>query len=395
MVSLGKYLRWLCVVSWISYQIYFIVHGLALLKNKEGEMAGIFTCDISDDIMGMMTECAGLDDITTCGAAGAQCVRSSCGRPLFPHIGVSFAGSSDPFDADSATSTESFVTSLSLLYSLVPYILLIYFSIYLLAFGNVVPLTRLGLMGFISLVNDALLKNLVKQPRPTGSCLYFHSYGMPSGHAATSIGLVTFMLLELLLYHPNLLGKENLTMSATCDVEDIEGGSSLDVNFLFTWGHGWHKRTIVTESNSLEINKISAENPWKGADKGRSLLPSSRSISREIFSEETMSSNGIHNQPRGYHLQSKWFHHYTALLWLIVLLPVPLSRVHLHDHSPMQILTGSLVGISSGCFWYFCIVRGWFLPSSNVNSREIMAYLVNCRIGKWIGLNSGVDHGKI
>eukprot|EP00578_Thalassiosira_sp_NH16_P015559 CAMPEP_0181127440 /NCGR_PEP_ID=MMETSP1071-20121207/28200_1 /TAXON_ID=35127 /ORGANISM="Thalassiosira sp., Strain NH16" /LENGTH=337 /DNA_ID=CAMNT_0023213181 /DNA_START=260 /DNA_END=1274 /DNA_ORIENTATION=- len=263
MVSLGKYLRWLCVVSWISYQIYFIVHGLALLKNKEGEMAGIFTCDISDDIMGMMTECAGLDDITTCGAAGAQCVRSSCGRPLFPHIGVSFAGSSDPFDADSATSTESFVTSLSLLYSLVPYILLIYFSIYLLAFGNVVPLTRLGLMGFISLVNDALLKNLVKQPRPTGSCLYFHSYGMPSGHAATSIGLVTFMLLELLLYHPNLLGKENLTMSATCDVEDIEGGSSLDVNFLFTWGHGWHKRTIVTESNSLEINKISAENLGK------------------------------------------------------------------------------------------------------------------------------------
>ena len=48
-----------------------------------------------------------------------------------------------------------------------------------LAGGSVVPLMRLGLVLFVALVNDAVLKNLIRQPRPGGSCLYFHAYGMP------------------------------------------------------------------------------------------------------------------------------------------------------------------------------------------------------------------------
>lgn len=177
MRSLGKYVRWLCLVALISYQIYFFIHGSIMVKNKEGEMAGIFICNNAHQNIGM-AQCTGLDDATTCGA-GIPCIRSSCGRPLFPHIGISYAGSSNPFDPDSATSPNSFITTMSLLYSLVPYILRMYFTIHFLALGNVIPLTRLGLMVFASLMNDALLKSVLKQPRPTGSCLYFHSYGMP------------------------------------------------------------------------------------------------------------------------------------------------------------------------------------------------------------------------
>jgi hypothetical protein len=147
-------------------------------------MAGIFACfDDQNRDAGrtMMTRCDGLDDAATCdAAAGAKCVRSSCGRPLFRHVGVSYAGSSDPFDPDAATSTGSLVTVLSLVYSLIcPYLLGAYFSCHFLASGNVISLARFGMIGFLSFTNSKLLKNIVRQPRPTGSCLYFHSFGMP------------------------------------------------------------------------------------------------------------------------------------------------------------------------------------------------------------------------
>ena len=176
MSTLGKHLRWLCLLGYISYEVYFLVRGLVMLKNEEGEMAGIFICDNSSDEV--MTQCSGLDDTSTC-SWGLECIRSSCGRPLFPHVGVSYAGSSDPFDHSAATSTQSLATIVSLGYSLVPYLLTIFFVVRFLAMGNVALLTRLGLMGFAVLVNDVALKNLLTEPRPTGSCLYFHSHGMP------------------------------------------------------------------------------------------------------------------------------------------------------------------------------------------------------------------------
>lgn len=175
----GKYLRWLCLLAVISREIYFITNGSTLLNNQEGDMAGIFVCDNNSyDSNGMMIQCEGIDDDVTCGA-DSSCVQSSCGRPIFPHVGVSFAGSSNPFDPDAATSTQSFTTMVSVVYSLVPYVLGIYFVTVFLALGNVIPLTRLGLMMFVQVVNDIILKNILKEPRPMGSCSYFHSYGLP------------------------------------------------------------------------------------------------------------------------------------------------------------------------------------------------------------------------
>jgi membrane-associated phospholipid phosphatase len=38
-------------------------------------------------------------------------------------------------------------------------------------------------------------------------------------------------------------------------------------------------------------------------------------------------------------------------LWFALLLPIPFSRVILHDHSPSQAMMGSLVGLVGGCIW--------------------------------------------
>lgn len=175
MTSLGIYLRWSILIILIIYKIYFVIHGLSTIHNKSGEMGGLYICNNNSN---EMLQCSGLDDYTTCGN-GINCITSSCGRPLFPGIGISYAGSSDPYDENAATSTESFITTLAVLYSLIPFLLQMYFGIHFLAWGNLVSLTRLGIMGFLSVMNDAVLKNMVKQPRPTGSCLYFHAYGMP------------------------------------------------------------------------------------------------------------------------------------------------------------------------------------------------------------------------
>jgi len=321
-------------------------------------MAGIFICGNSNNGLEMI-QCIGVDDATTCDE-GIECIRSSCGRPLFPHIGVSYAGSSDPYDDESSTSTQSIITIASLLYSLVPYLLLTYFAFHFLVMGDVVSISRLGLMGFASLMNDVLLKNLVDQPRPTGSCLYFHSYGMPSGHAATSIGLLTYMLLELLLHHPNLFGKNHMSTGESYGVGNEEGELSPDANLSFAWGFGWQKRSGGSESNGVEAMVLASSSRERLA----SLLPPSHE-SAEAISVPVVATNldptscdTILNQHQECHLQSKWLHHYYALLWTAILLPVPLTRIYLHDHTPMQVIVGSFVGIILGNIWYFCIIRG-------------------------------------
>eukprot|EP00584_Thalassiosira_punctigera_P018492 CAMPEP_0172553704 /NCGR_PEP_ID=MMETSP1067-20121228/51357_1 /TAXON_ID=265564 ORGANISM="Thalassiosira punctigera, Strain Tpunct2005C2" /NCGR_SAMPLE_ID=MMETSP1067 /ASSEMBLY_ACC=CAM_ASM_000444 /LENGTH=277 /DNA_ID=CAMNT_0013341923 /DNA_START=234 /DNA_END=1064 /DNA_ORIENTATION=- len=277
-------------------------------------MAGIFICDNSNHDIEMI-QCAGLDDATTCGV-NTQCIRSSCGRPLFPNIGVSYAGSSNPFDQNTATSTKSFVTLLALIYSLIPYILITFFSFYFLATGNIVTITRLGLMGFVSLVNDAMLKNILKQTRPMGSCLYFHSYGMPSGHAATSIGLLTFMLLELLLYHPNnICAKRHVNPTETHDVEGVEAESSFGTEYNFTWGYGWQKPPDATKSEDLETTILSHDDQVVAGHAER--FSSSLSTSNSVLESNSLPSNEALSDPpssiiilifrRGYYyFRSKW-----------------------------------------------------------------------------------------
>lgn len=132
-----------------------------------------------------MIQCTSTNDVTTCANVldlngnEAACIQSSCGYRLFPHIDISIAGSSDPYDANGGTSPTSFLSVVSILYSLVPYLLGFVYLVMFLAFGSLVSLTRFVVLGVIAAVNEGVFKQLVRQNRPEGSCLYFLSFGMP------------------------------------------------------------------------------------------------------------------------------------------------------------------------------------------------------------------------
>ena len=191
---LGVYLRWLCQLAFVVYITYLLIVGSKQIANKEKKMAGVFICSRNSNNNGngsdettttqtiTMTQCTGLDDTTTCSNSNDECIHSSCGRRLFPGIGISYAGTSNPFDDASSqtSSTMSFITIIAIGYSLLcPYLIGIYYICKFLSCGNVIVLTRLGMIVFASLINDILFKNIIHQYRPLGSCLYFDSYGMP------------------------------------------------------------------------------------------------------------------------------------------------------------------------------------------------------------------------
>lgn len=212
-VSTGVYLRWLCQLVFSMYIVYFLIVGSNQIANKEKTMGGVFICSINNNNRNNngsdgsssttttqttieMTQCTGLDDTTTCssssetsGGGGGECIQSSCGRKLFPNIGISYAGTSNPWMKNApaqaryrTTTTLSSSTTMTIAigYSLTcPYLISIYYICTFLTCGNVIVLSRLGMIVFTSLFNNVLLKHVFHQYRPYGSCLYFDSYGMP------------------------------------------------------------------------------------------------------------------------------------------------------------------------------------------------------------------------
>lgn len=206
-----------------------------------------------------------------------------------------------------------------------------------------------------------------------------------SGHAATSVGLLTFILLELLMYHPNLRGKKQARVNSDTDAQESVAPAYSD--YTFTWGYGWQERLVVTGGNNdLESSILES---WD--DQPRASPASISAIAEGTFSDAQ--SNIIHTNPRGKYLQLKWLHHYYAVFWTAVLLPVPFSRPYLSDHTPLQVLVGSIVGGVLGCIWYFCFIRGWLFRGDTTN-RGLMKKLVNSHFGKSVGLNLGIDRWR-
>ena len=163
----GRHIRYVCLIAVYVYFIYFLVTGI---QEQSSERSN-FICSGDESATTSLKQCNGLDDYTTCGD-GITCIESSCGYKLFNHIDVSVAGSSDPYEESGATSTTSFLSVMSIFYGLMPYLFAFIYVILFLTFGDLVSLSRLVVLGVISIVNDT-------QYRPTGSCLYFSSYGMP------------------------------------------------------------------------------------------------------------------------------------------------------------------------------------------------------------------------
>ena len=134
----------------------------------------------------------GVGDTKTC-AANVSCVKSACGYKLAGGIDLSVSGAADPLGTPTPTDVR---TGFMIFWSIVPYAMFFMLFAAFLYAGDTSSLSLIALMGLLVICNEGLLKHSINQKRPPGSCLYFKSYGMPSGHAATSIGMMTSMLLE-------------------------------------------------------------------------------------------------------------------------------------------------------------------------------------------------------
>lgn len=349
----GKHIRWLLLAGVLGYLVYFLYDGIT----EPASARSVYLCDTGDD--NEMLQCSSLDDVTTCSGYtdadgnAATCIESSCGYRLFHHIDVSIAGTSDPFDADAATSPTSFLSAMMIFWGLVPYIMGAVYLVLFLASGDMTPLTRLLVLGVISIMNDFIFKKLVKQHRPTGSCLYFLSYGMPSGHAATSIGLLTYLLLEIFLCHPDII------CGLTC--RRLDYGNA----YTFEWGYGWHRQAeeepsadanngAPADSTVIDIKDDGAP----VADNMNRGEPARANSDGSASSEPLLQScnaTTVHVLMRPF--QQKWFHHWCALGYFVLLFPVPFSRVYLHDHLRSQVGYGALIGMVSSALWYLGCVR--------------------------------------
>lgn len=369
----GKHLRWLLLLAVLSYSVYFLVHGLA----EPPSARTVHICDT--DNLSQLTECNSTDDVTTCAGLtdadgnAAACIASACGYRLFPHFDVSIAGASEPYDAADATAVVSFLSVVSIIYSLVPYAVAFAYLVSVLATGDLVALTRLAVFVAISIPNELVFKRLVKQYRPLGSCLYFASWGMPSGHAATSIGLLTYLLLELFVYHPNIL------CGLTCQKKEHR--------YSFKLGYGWQRQTanneqgpgtscalegsadnaVVLDMNDGDVGVSAGD----GSSPNDGMPPDPRSEYRES-SPTAASAPAV--VPR------RWL----ALCYCLVLFPVPFSRVYLHDHLRAQVLAGAGVGAAIAALWYLGVVRNCGL---RVLDWRTSAW------GTWWGLTLGREEG--
>jgi len=210
-----------------------------------------------------------------------------------------------------------------------------------------------------------------------------------SGHAATSIGLLTFILLELLMYHPNVKGIKQARVNSNATTTTRANVAPSYTDHTFTWGYGWQQRKSDNDLGESMLESGVDHQPHRASP--HSLADTDSTFATE---EGTVQTNIVKsNPPRGKYLQLKWMHHYYAAMWTIVLLPVPLSRPYLHDHTIQQVCVGSIVGGILGCIWYFCFIRGWLFRGDN-NNRGLMKKLVNSKFGKSVGLNLGIDRWR-
>lgn len=142
--------------------------------------------------------CSGVDDFMTCEPPLSRCVKSPCGRKLAPHVDVSVSGSfnNEPTPMNAATAMMVF-------WSVVPYLVVVFIVLGVIIAFDTATLSFAALLLIASVLNETVLKVAIKQRRPLGSCLYFESFGMPSGHATTSVSMLAYALLEINFDRPH------------------------------------------------------------------------------------------------------------------------------------------------------------------------------------------------
>ena len=165
---------------------------------------------------------------------------------------------------------------------------------------------------FLVATNEIVFKNIWKEPRPEHSCSI--SCGMPSGHSAMSTGYFMLMFLD-----------------AACRVMPKVPMSTESA-----------KGTLVASESHESGSFNQGAHEWKNA---ASRLPSMIPMS----SADTMDT----------------FEYIVFIVfWGCVLLPVPLSRVIVRDHTAYQAAVGCFMGLIQASVW-FCLVRRRFMHPCN------------------------------
>lgn len=168
-------------------------------------------------------------------------------------------------------------------------------------------------VSWITLLNELVFKRIVKEPRPEKSCGF--TCGFPSGHSTMAMGFFTLVFLDgLYRLRPKLpMTEEHAKMMA----------KSLHENPSLGWIEAEHVRGHQVWAMTVEF----ILGPLFGK-----IVP--------LSVDDTMDSFDF-----GVYLFS----------WGIYLLPVPVSRVVLHDHTPKQVMAGCAIGMFEAVLWFLMV----------------------------------------
>eukprot|EP00746_Dinoflagellata_sp_MGD_P117648 gnl/MRDRNA2_/MRDRNA2_53527_c0_seq1.p1 gnl/MRDRNA2_/MRDRNA2_53527_c0~~gnl/MRDRNA2_/MRDRNA2_53527_c0_seq1.p1 ORF type:complete len:662 (+),score=57.97 gnl/MRDRNA2_/MRDRNA2_53527_c0_seq1:275-1987(+) len=228
-----------------------------------------------------------------------------------------------------ATGSRKIFVYVSVIYGFVPYLVAFIVLVEFLCQRGVKSLSFLSFVLLSCLLGEFFFKRLVNSPRPEYSCL--HSCGMPSSHSTLAVGYLTLMFLDA------------------------------------TW-------RIWPESRSTELSEEPLRNSRETfAERAPSLH---RSNCQENITSHFEDSTGetccywYSAVPMMSFEETPSFQRFARWMgfWFCILIPVPITRILLNDHTASQVLTGCVIGVSEAVAWFqllrHCIVkkRTWLIP---------------------------------
>ncbi len=90
------------------------------------------------------------------------------------------------------------ISGINVLYSIVPWAAALVLIVAAVYHRRTTLVAGVILLAIMIVLNEAVLKNILKQPRPSKSCV--SSPGMPSSHSVLSLGFVVFIALEMFFH---------------------------------------------------------------------------------------------------------------------------------------------------------------------------------------------------
>lgn len=174
-------------------------------------------------------------------------------------------------------------------------------------------------------LNELVFKSLARQQRPIGSCLM--SCGFPSGHSVMAVGFFIHMWLDASF---RVMPKVPLTVDAAqVEARVMQGRRRRGRSFMGLTAREW----LMADLRAWTLMPLTASD-----------------------------------------ILTSWDYVNCISMWALLLTPVPVSRVILHDHTIEQIISGSIVGTIEAMVWFSC-VRHFFLRRCNHLLGQRMGYI--------------------